>query len=202
MPAPRKSTKKHNLDLVRNKKSTTDEPYSTEILEAQKMLEELKKRKEEEAKAEARRVQIEERKSAFVEFHQEVIDKLRESLPTIDSEVDKRQAEVTDLEKAKKHFGATLTKLDSYDPEKWTESDVLERSDRYEEILEKAANEHSQFLDYIGAGKGKRVKKIGSPEKSTVISSTFMSDVIRGFAFSLPLIVALFLFCLFFAGGS
>jgi len=202
MPNSGKSNSaRHNLDLGRKKKSDNGEPYSTEILEAQKMLEDLKRRKEEEAKAEARRVQIEERKSAFIEFHQEVVDKLKASMPKIDTEVDQRQSEVTDLEKARKHFDSTLKKLESYDPEKWSESDVLERSDRYQDMLEKASTEYSQFEAYIGKARGKRIKKVSSPDVA-VRSSTFISDMVRGFAFSLPLIVAIFILCLFFAGGS
>ena len=204
MPSSTNTPKKrqHNLDVGRKTKSESAEPLSSEILEAQKMLEDLKRRKEEEAKAEERRVQIEERKNAFVDYHQEVVEKLTASLPTIETEVTERNNEVDDLVKAKKHFSATLNKLQSYKPSDWSENDVMELSNKYQEVLEKASGEHEQFLAYIGKRKAKKSKKVSVTSPKELVLPPLASDLMRGFAFSLPLIITLIVLCLTFGEGN
>jgi len=196
-PLKSSSKSKHNLDTGRKSKSGS-EPLSSDIMEAEKMLEDLKRRKEEQAAAEARRIQIEERKEAFVEFHNEVMEKLKGALPTIETEVKQRRNEVEDLEKARTHFSATLKKLQTYDPEGWSEKDVMDRSDSYEEALEKASKEYDQFVDYIG--KGKKAKRVSVASVPSMNFPPFATDFLRGLAFSLPLIIALVVLCVVFGG--
>ncbi len=199
--------RQHNLQVGRKEADTSEagEPYTSEILEAQKLLEDLKRRKEEEAKAEERRLQIEERKKAFVEFHQEVVSKIDASLPTIDDKVLETNQVLSDLSKAKEHFTASLKNIKSFDPSTWSEADVTELSDKYEEMLEKASSDYDQFVAYISKNTGKKVKEFTrAPRRSGggYTMSLFGGDLLRGFAFSLPVIVTLVILGLYIGGSN
>jgi len=207
MSDPKKSSNHQHKLEIGHKKSTaseTGEPYTSEIQEAQRLLEDLKRRKEEEAEAEERRKQIEDRKVAFVDFHQEVIGKLTASLPTIDEKVGETNQVLSDLGKAKEHFATTLKNMKSFDPAAWSEKDVMELSDKYEQSLEKASSDYDQFVSYLQKHAGKKIKSVAKIPRERGYSQigVFGSDVIRGLAFSLPIIVTLVILSLLNAGGS
>ncbi len=198
---------RHNLEVSRKNSRASEaetEPYSSEIHEAQRLLEDLKKKKEEEAQAEERRQMIEERKNAFIVYHQEVVGKVSSTLPSIEGESAERQQELDDLGKAKKHFTTSLKNLQSYDPSAWTEKEVMELSEPYQEALERAAGEYEQYLSYIkksGSKEKGRSKSVSVKASMPTSVPGFLNDIYRGFSFSLPIIVTLIILSLYVWGN-
>ncbi len=211
MPTPRQpsSARKVNLSTARGEVQPAaakpeEVPYTDAIENATQKLEELKRMHEEEKAAEERRRQIEDRKNAFVEMHHDVITKLSSAIPSIDDEIVHGQQQLDDLAKAKSYFSASLEKLSSVRPADWSEQDVIDRSEKFELALEKASHEYEQFLSFQASlHGGKRKARIARPQSAEGYTiGVFGQDLLRGLAFSLPVIITLIIACALLLGSG
>ena len=187
---------KINLQTGRATQARAPQPQAvgvnSEIDKAQRLLEELRIKKEEEERREAQLQRILTRRKEFETRRAEVLSKISDAMPVIEQELSKGKQELTDLEQARKHFQHNLKNIESINPSRWEDEDVLTNAEKYENFLTKTAREYDQFSSVLKKG----TNHMMNPFQSIVSGSStplkqFGRDVLRGFAFSLPLIIAL-----------
>lgn len=189
-----------NLELERKSSSRgaskntekAEDSVNSEIEKAQRMIEELRLKKEQQQREMEHKKQIQGRRDEFSDFRSEVLEKLSEALPRIDQELNGAKQEITDLEQAKKHFVANLKTIETINPDTWNDDELVSKSEKFQNLLSKAAKDYDQFSSILSGGRSKQSIKTMAA-KTLVPVSGFWQDVIRGFAFSLPLIVAIFI---------
>ncbi len=187
------NTSKINLQTGRPAETSTQPQtvgVNSEIDKAQRLLEELRLKKEEQERKEAQRQQIATRRKEFEVNRTEVLAKLTEAMPVIEQELLKSKQEISDLEQARKHFQVSLKNIESINPSRWNEEDIVGNADKYENFLTKTSREYDTFSSML------KDSRNTNPLHAIVTSSgspllLFGKDVLRGFAFSLPLIIAL-----------
>lgn len=178
-----------------------DDPYNTEIAKAERMIEELRLKKEQQQRELERQREIQASKDEFSLFRDEVLEKLSDALPKIDEELTGTKQEISDLENAKKHFQAHLKAVESINPSRWSDDDVVTQSEKFQPHLSKAARDYDQFAAVLKEGRsGKSIQAIATKTLAPV--SGFWGDFIRGFAFSLPLIIALTILFMVFSNNG
>lgn len=170
--------------------------YLSEIDETQRRLEELRKRKAEQEVEEARLRAIQVQKDELCSHRNEVLELLTDALTGIDGQLEISKREINDLEQAKQHFYTSLQKIESVDPGQWGDADLEAQSQKLTEYLSKISGEYDQFLVYMEELRTRSFE--GAVPKRKGAASQFGRDMLRGFAFSLPLIVALTALFLYF----
>jgi len=195
----RKSAKhQFNLDLGKSDNTVAPpqngpkekpDPYSSEIDRAQKLLEELKLKKDQQEREEARQREINLRKDTFLDLREDLTDRLTDAIPKIERELSGAKQEILDLEQAKKHFSLNLNSIEAINPNRWDDEEVIEQTDKYNKLLEKMSDEFDQFMLILSEGRNE-----SSPQFSVNPDYDFKKfgfDALRGLAFSLPLIIVL-----------
>ena len=183
-----------NSDIIANVPKSSD-PYSSEIEQAQKMLEELRIKKELQQREEEKRRIVEEKRAEFVELRNKVLEKLENAIPNIDQELLGTKQEISDLESAKKHFTSNLKTIEAINPDRWEDEAVVSQTQKFQSLLSKTSREYEQFASILSEGRGRKLQKTAL--KSLPQMNSFGRDLVRGLAFSLPLIItiiALFIF--------
>lgn len=175
----------------RAENATSSDPYGSEIEKAQRMLEELRLKKEQQQKQEEHQRVIQESRNDFKSRKVKVIEKLTEAVPKIEHILANSKQEMQDLEQAKKHLLTNLKGLESINPDRWGDQEVANQIDKHQAVLSKAARDYDHFAAAISDN-----KKGGSLKNMTTSlpqAGHFSKDFTRGFAFSLPLIITAFI---------
>ena len=190
---------KINLQTARKQKLSApeDEPMTSEIDKAQRLLAELHEKKKLQEEEEARSTRINERRLEFSELRLEVIQKLSEAIPVIEQDLVDEKNRIIELEKAKKHFQGNLKNIETIKPDRWDNDDVLTEADRYQNYLSKTVREYEQLVAFLKQGRGESsVKPKVVPLNS---ASSFGAEMLRGLAFTFPLIMAVTILFIIFS---
>lgn len=194
--AKSENMRKINLEVEKGRVSlksgsSDEDAYTSEIEKAQRMIEELRIKKEQQQQEELRQQQIQSKREEFSGFRIEVLDKLEQALPRIEQEMLGAKQEITELDEAKKHFLKNLKTIEAINPDRWNEDEVLEQSDKFESLLTKVARDYDQFVKILSEGSrgGSSIQNIAAKTLNPI--GNFSHDFMRGFAFSLPLIITL-----------
>jgi len=195
---PKRGNKQLNLELGKSNRpkikidpdATT--PYGSDIQEAEERLRHLKMVREQEQEAARIKQELQDQRLDFMELHQSVKSKLATALPQVDTEIVTAKQDLVDLDQARKHFKGTLAKLNEIVPDSWSDEELQSNIERYELILEQASEDYDRFVEVLNQEKvvpSQGVTRMNA--KTSTGGLNLVEDFMRGFAFTLPLIVTL-----------
>jgi DNA repair exonuclease SbcCD ATPase subunit len=166
------------------------------VKEAQEQLLSLRMQQEEIEKQKQHLECLRQKQERFVAGKRDLTDKLTRTVSSLDRELYEAQKLVEELSMTKDAFNRHLDVLRLLQPEKWNRSQVDDELDRALTAVEDAEDEFSKGTRRVAAARPSET--VSLMEQSGSVSSTAENDdattwLRRGFAFTLPLMGALFL---------
>lgn len=167
--------------------SKSDDEVQNKQREAQRLREELQR-----AEQEAEQLAILKQKEDRVRSGRAgSIDHLKKSTQKIDKEMERLQTTYEELNAAREIFQTHLADLNAISPDSWESNHLEDRLNDAIASIEEAEAVHSKTMRrvYQLMGEKAEAKKVFTKEDSE--SSEFAANMRLGFAFTLPLIIAL-----------
>lgn len=171
-----------------------NEDFTGKLQEAQHQLEVLQ---QQQAEVERQRIELQdlnESKEEFINGQVELQEKLTTSVTSMDREIFATRQELEELEQARICFADHLEKINLLNPES-PDNDVLRQElTRSLSVMDLAEDEYEQAVAHFSGGRSASVFGIqkAKTKRSTVKSQSseeFVSTVLNGLAFNLPIVL-------------
>lgn len=197
MPAPNEFTHPINVrtsQLDMPQRGGRQDDYDDKIRNAQLELERIQQEREQLERKKRELEELTVRKREFLSQQVELTEKLSTAITLIDRELFEMREEMGHLEQCRGCFADHLDKIQKHDPEKWTRDNLHEKLDKATLVTDHASDEYDQASAYFegsraGAIFGRPSKGGRKRAKSRGESSEFMTQLMNGIAFNLPIVV-------------
>jgi len=154
---------------------------------AQSQLEELQAQREQLEREKLESERLHARKRELIGSQVEMTERLSSSVTLIDRELFEMRQEIDDLEQCRTCFSGHLAKIEKLNPEGWSSEQLPDQLDRALAIVEHAEDEYGQAAEHFSRTRSasifQGVRRAKGPR------GEFGQQLLRGFAFNLPVLV-------------
>lgn len=177
-----------NSELEMDYEPQPSDDVDGQLRMAQSQLEELQAQREELERLKQETEQLNYRKRGLISTQVEVSERLSATITLIEREIHEMRQEMDDLDQCRVCFVNHLKKIEKLNPESWTRDQLAEKLDRSMAIVEHADEEYAQAAEHFSRTRSAPIFS-GARRVSRSLRHEFGQQLIRGFAFNLPLMV-------------
>jgi DNA repair exonuclease SbcCD ATPase subunit len=190
------STKEPFLDLPEGQ-PTSPEMLDSQVQRAQEQLLDLKRQQEHLEKQKRELEELSRKQEELEKGRSDMIDKLSRSLVVIERQTYETEKRVEQLRGTHTMFAQHLDALESINPKSWSNADLHKELSKALSSVDDARAEYSKSLSKINAESGAEIidphASLEAGYNSSGDDSSFGVWLIRGLAFTLPLLILLIL---------
>lgn len=154
---------------------------------AQTQLEQLQAQREELERLKQETERLNVRRRQLIGSQVEMTERLSSATTLIDRQLFEMRQEIEELDQCRDCFTAHLSKVEKLNPEAWSRDQLAEQLDRAVAIVEHAEDEYGQAAEHFSRTRSasifQGVRRAKGPQ------GEFNQQLLRGFAFNLPLIL-------------